>query len=251
MKKIFTLLSVIIFLGCERPVVPAIKFRDGKELILLSSFLQHEKEYDYIGSYDLKGKPLSTGFYIGSKLNLDIIYLGKISDKTTYNIIPNISDMYGFSTGINGNLFYHAGKPDNSELKRVDIYTDETIEQRIINDSIAEYNIRYNKFIIQFNSQDDFGIHAEPSAIGQANAEFVLYKKQNNLYLLFLTTADQSIRPKKGTLLKYLQTKWQPDLDISMLSKKDEEFHKRIGNKHGKTIDSMENSLRHSHSRIK
>lgn len=244
MKKIVSLfiLAILLF-SCNNNNVPSIGYHEDKELIPLSNFLGHEKEYDFFGSYDLKGKPLSTHFYIGSKLKLEVVRLGSVSEKTTYKITQKAPDYYGLSIGIGGELFYSAGAPDTSALKSVTIYADEYIQDHKVNDSIKEYDIRYKKCIIQINAQQDSGIKTE--SIRVREAELALYEKHKQLYLFVLTTIDETVPLEKGSLLKYLQTDWQPDLNVSFLPKDYLNLKKKMGKEQRKIVDSIDNTMLH------
>ena len=200
-------------LSCDYPTA---NFTYDKEFIPLQNFISSKKDYEIIGSYAIDKKPITSQFYIGSGLNIDVFAVGTIKNKINYKVSDDDISLYSHFCGINGDGFelsYYTGGTSNTIIENIDLYNPDGIKTGITNDTIHEYFMPSNDFTISLNGKDDFGI----SARGKGKVtEIIFYEKHNTVYMLLFTGINETTKFKSSSLLRYLTDgNWQPDLKVS------------------------------------
>lgn len=206
--KYFGILIIIFILkACN---FADLNFEQGKERFRLNDFTKKSiTNYNCHGSHTINGIPVSTNFTIGSK-SISILKLGRGSSKNIieYSQGNVFSRFYGSYIGVNGayyNLNYYYLSDQETNIKRIHFYSDGKIDKRTENDTISSFHTEFKEFSVTLNDKKNIGTYAKSWDYGPdtRDAYIMFYNKNQNVYLIILTSSKQGEKIREDFLLDY------------------------------------------------
>jgi len=218
MKIIYTLLSCLFFLGCQKHLTKNemnlmpddMHFVPNKsmEIKKLPSF---KGKYTCIGSYIILKDTVITEFKVESKYSILVIRLNNISNNCEFNnhlhtdyptpgYFETISDGL-CEVNLNPALFQN-----NYKINKIDFFSDSKIQNQIKNDSIKSFSLNFNKYAIKINNAPNKLIYSKIEYYGlkNLNANMLFYNVENETYIFIMTPLKKNIILDKNILYDYL-----------------------------------------------
>ncbi len=214
MKSICILLLIVCVLSCKKQAIPAfdddLSFVPEKTMKINNLTLEKNNSICN-GSYTLKNEYVVSQFEIQSKYSLIVTKLQNCSSNFTFNAYesPNYPTS-GYFSIVNEGLYEVKMSPKifdaKEKINTIDFFSDKKITYQVNTDSIKSFNLNFNKFVIKVNNDNNKVLYGDIEYYGlqDLDAEVLLYKHQNEVYLFIMTPRKKDIVLEKGLLYNYL-----------------------------------------------
>lgn len=170
-----------------------------------------KKDYTCMGSYTIRKDSVISQFKVESKYSMFVIKLKNVANNFKFmnHVLADFPTLGYFST-INEGLFEVNINPgvfeESQQINQIDFFSDTEINYQINNDTIKSFNVNFNKFAIKINSLESKVIYSQIEYYGlkSLNANFLLYKEEQDVYVFIMTPMKENIILEKDTLYDYL-----------------------------------------------
>jgi len=211
MKIICVILLIVLTISCKKYIINDDLTFIPEKSINIKNITLLKKNAVCIGSYTLGSDTVVSQFKIQAKYSLITIKLGNFSSTSTFkNYEKSDYAPSGYFSIVDEGLFEVKTSPKIFDVKEkvnsIDFFSDKKINYQINNDSIKNFNLNFNKFVLKVNNDDNKVLYSNIEYYGLKNldAEILLYKSENIGYLFIMTPAKENILLEKDFLYNYL-----------------------------------------------
>ena len=110
-------------------------------------------------------------------------------------------------TGYELDIMYNVQiSKSKEEISEIDFYSDIVLEKVIDNDSVKNFYIKADKFLIKLNSNSRYTIlgYSEYEDISNIYFDVIFYQRNADMYIFIMNSNDINFPVKKGELNDYL-----------------------------------------------
>lgn len=209
MKKVFIIVLAVLLVSCI-DFKNSLKWRADLDGLKLSELANVSKEsYTSMNSYISVGDTLITEYKVG-EFRLLGLKIRNVSDEVKFDFhLKEFNQSIGgeILNGQDLDILYATDVSTlREEVSRIDFYSNLVLKKVKVNDTIKNFYVRADKFLIRLNDNKNLTImgYSEYEKISNIYFDVLFYKKNNNMYVFIMNSNNSTYPVKEGQLSNYL-----------------------------------------------